>query len=246
MGVTDTSTPAEQRQRPFDRPLPEYVDWAVGVVIALAGLALTVGGSALTFVVDRALLEDGIESGEITVIVVERELTEAEMLAFTLDVVNWTGIGVLVTGVALVVFAIAYVAVRHRTHQRVGEGEPAGTYRSYAVLGAVATGVLSFIPFSPVAGGGIAGYLGHHDTGRSISIGALSGLLSMAPVLLLVGFLTVGLYTGLSGVGEQGLGIVTVAAMLVVLLFVAAYGAGLGALGGFAGGRFADSQSGDS
>jgi hypothetical protein len=62
----------------------------------------------------------------------------------------------------------------------------------------------------------------------------------MLPALSILGFLIVGIYTSLATIGEAGLGIVAAAAMLLVVLFVAAYGAGLGALGGFLGGRFAE------
>jgi len=220
--------------------LPEFVDWIVATIIGLGGVALTVGGSSLTFVVDRDVIEAGVESGQITVIVFERDLTEAEMIEVTLEVVTWTGWGLLLTGIGLVMFAIGYVIVRHRTYRQTPDSESAGSYRSYSVLGAVATGILSFLPFSPVIGGGVAGYLEHYGTGRTVSVGALSGFLAMVPVLVILVFVTIGLYAGLATVQYSGLGIVTAAAMLFALLFTAAYGAGLGALGGFAGGRVAE------
>jgi hypothetical protein len=222
------------------RPLPAFVDWIAAAIIAVAGAALAVGGTVLTFVADRELLEEGIESGRITVVVFERDLTRTEMLEFTLEVVSWTGIGLLVTGVGLVVFAIGYAIARHRAHREAPDGETAGSYRANAVLGAVATTVLSFLPFSPVLGGGVAGYLEGYDTGRSLGAGALSGILAMLPAIVIVAFVTVGIFAGLSDVGATELGIVATTTMLLVLLFVGAYGAGLGALGGFAGGRFAD------
>lgn len=239
MGTAE-SDPAGRGATPaLARPLPEYVDWIAAAVIAVGGMALAVGGSALTFVVDRSLLAEGIESGRITVILFERELTREQNLDLATAIVNWTGIGLLVTGIALVLFALAYVVVRHRAHRRAGEAEPVGSGRSLAVLGAVTTALLSFIPFSPVAGGGLAGYLEHQTTGRSVGVGALSGFLAMVPALSILIFVTVGLFSGLSDVGEAGLGIVVAAAMLLAALFVAAYGAGLGALGGFVGGRLA-------
>lgn len=240
MGTTESPQEVETSSRTFDGPLPEYVDWIASALIAIGGLALTVGGSALTFVVDRGLLAEGIESGEVTVIVIERELTEAQMLDLSLEVANWTGIGLLVTGIALFVFAIAYVISRHRTHQQAGPDRSTGSYRSYAVLGAVATAVLSFIPFSPAAGGGLAGYVGYDETGRPTATGALSGFLAMLPALVVLLFVAVGLYSGFAAVQEAGLGMVTITAMLLGALFVAAYGAGLGALGGFLGGRLAE------
>ncbi|QSG04677.1 DUF5518 domain-containing protein [Halapricum desulfuricans] len=242
METTDSTVSSEPDDPVLARPIPEYVDWLVGVVIALGGMALLVGGTAVRFVVDRELLAEDIESGQITVVVLERDLTEAETLEFSLEVVNWTGIGLLVTGVGLVLFAIGYVVFRHRAHQNAGEGDPVGTYRSSAVLGAVATAVLSFVPFSPILGGGLAGYLEQPASGRSVSVGALSGFLSMVPALVLLGFVTVGLYAGFAAIQEAGLGLVVVAGMFFGLLVISAYGAGLGALGGFAGGRLADGE----
>lgn len=223
----------------FEPPLPEYVDWIVAVIVAIGGLFLTIGGTVLWPVIDRDLIADGIESGQITVGFVERELSRAEMLEFVLAIVDWTGIGLLVTGIGLVLFAIIYAIVRHRAHARAGDGESAGTFRSYAVTGAAASAVLSFIPFSPIVGSGLAGYLGHQDTGRSTSLGAFSGFLYVLPGLVILLFLSVGFFTGLADVDESGLGFVVVAVMLLALLVTAAYGAGVGALGGFLGGRIA-------
>ncbi len=220
--------------------LPEFVDWIAATVIAIAGVALTVGGGAIAAVVDRDLIEAGVDSGHLTVIIFERDLTEAEILEFTLEVVSWTGWGLLVTGVALILFAVGYVIVRHLAHRQTPETESAGSYRSSAVLGAVVTGILSFLPFSPVLGSGAAGYLEGYGTGRTVSVGAFSGFLAMVPVLLILVFVTIGLYAGLATVQDSGLGIVTVTAMLLVMLVTAAYGAGLGALGGFVGGRIAE------
>lgn len=242
METTKHTAGGEQERLAFARPLPEYVDWLVGVVIALGGMALIVGGTAVSFVFDRELLAREIEAGRTTVVIMERDLTDAEMLEFTLEVVNWTGIGLLVTGAVLVAFAVGYVTFRHRAHQTSSEGGDAETYRSAAILGAVVTTILSFVPFSPVLGSGLAGYLEQPASGRSVRVGVLSGLLSMVPVLLILGFLTVGLYSGLATVQEAGLGIVVIAAMVFGLLVLSVYGAGLGAIGGFAGGRLAESK----
>ena len=242
MGTSETAVDSDGQVPALGYPVPAFVDWIAGAAVAVVGLALLVGGSALTFVVDREMIREDIESGEITVILFERELTEAQMLEFTTEVVSWTGTGLLATGALLVLFAVGYVAVRHRAHQRTGDGEVAGNYLAAAVLGAIATTVLSFIPFSPVVGGGVAGYLEGHETSRSVSVGGVSGLLSMVPGLVILLFVTVGLYAGLSDVGEGDFGIVVATAMLLVMLVVAAYGAGLGALGGFAGGRLSERE----
>lgn len=243
MASPDPAADDDTESDAFGRDLPEFVDWIAAAVVALCGLALTVGGTALAFAVDRDVLREGVRSGEITVVVFERTLTEAQMLEFTRVVVNWTGWGLLVTGVLMVLFAVWYVIVRHRTHGRAGPDESTGSYLSAAVLGAVVTALVSFIPFSPVVGGGVAGYLEGLRTERTLGPGALSGVLAAAPLLAVLLFVTVGLYLGLAGVGAGGLGVVTVAAIVVSMVFVAAFGAGLGAVGGFIGGRIADSWS---
>jgi hypothetical protein len=243
MGISESGEEGADLTSAGGYPLPELVDWIAAALITLGGLILTVGGSALSFVVDRTLLEEGIESGEITVIVFERDLTQAEMLAFTRETIFWIGIGLLVTGIGLVLFAILYVAVRHRTHRQAAADESASSYWVYAVLGAVTTTVLSFLPFSPALGGGVAGYLEQYGDERPVSVGALSGLLAVVPAIMILVFVAGGLFAGFATIRETGLGIVVAVAMLLVVLFTAAYGAGIGALGGFAGGRLAERES---
>ena len=237
MEEPETEAGPGSNSRAVEPPLPRYVDWLVGLIVAIGGLALTVGGTVLLFVVDRGLIEEGIESGRITVGFVERDLTRAEMLEFVLEVVNWTGIGLAVTGLVMVLFAIGFVVVRTRAQGRTEGRDARGSRLSYAVIGAVASAVLSFVPFSPILGGGIAGYLGRQDTGHTTSTGALSGFLYVIPALSILLFVTVGLFAGLAAVGESGVGFVVGTVMVLVLLVTAAYGAGLGALGGFLGGR---------
>jgi hypothetical protein len=241
MGQPDNSSEAVGRNSgAFEPPIPGYVDWIVAAIIALGGLFLTIGGSVLVFVVNRDFLAEGIESGQVSIGLVDRELSRAEMLDFVAGIVDWTGFGLLLTGIALVVFAIGYAVVRHRRHGRTAAGESAGSFRSYAITGGAASAVLSFIPFSPIVGSGLAGYLGHQDTGHSTSVGAFSGFLYVLPGLVILLFLTIGVFVGLSNVGEAGIGYVLFAVMLLVMLIVSAYGAGVGALGGFLGGRLAE------
>lgn len=62
-----------------------------------------------------------------------------------------------------------------------------------AVIGAIATIVLSFVPFSPLLGGAIAAYLEGGDSGDGLRIGAISGAIASLPavgiLLLLLVFL---------------------------------------------------------
>jgi hypothetical protein len=165
------------------------------------------------------------------------------MLDLVLAVVSWAGLGLVVTGVGMVLFAVGYLVRRYRVHQRAGPNEPARTYGSHAVLGAVFTGVLSFVPFSSGIGGAVAGYFERGRSDRTVSVGAVAGLLAMAPVLVVVLFVLVGVVDGFLGVGQSGLAVVGVALILLVLMLVSTIGAGLGALGGYVGGQFAESRT---
>lgn len=240
MNATPPEPTADSEHSTRTYQYPALIDWVAAGILAISGLILVAGGATLTLVLDRDLLQEGIESGQITVFLFERDLTQPEMLALAVEIVDWTGIGLLVTGAALVVFAIWYAISRHRTHRNTGADEQPGSFNAFAVTGAVATWVLSFIPFSPVIGGGLAGYFEAHESNRTVAVGAFSGFLAMLPGILILVFVAIGVYTGLAAVDASGLGIVAGVGMLVVVLFVVAYGAGLGALGGFAGGQIAD------
>ena len=52
-----------------------------------------------------------------------------------------------------------------------------------AFLGAVVSVVLAFLPFSPVLGGGVAGYLERRD---GVRVGATSGAITALPLALLL------------------------------------------------------------
>lgn len=226
-----------------DGPLPEFVDWLLGAVIALGGLVSIVGGITIVFVVDQELLAESIESGTVTVTLVTTELTEAETLEVSYAVVSWIGIGLLLLGLGMVVFALGYVLLRHRTHRRDRKDEPVSSYGAFAVIGAVATGVVSFIPFSPAVGGALAGYLERGESERTTSVGAIAGLLAVLPVLVVLVFVFGGLVEGLLAIEQTGLLIVVGAVMLLSAMVIATVGAGLGALGGYFGGRFAESRT---
>lgn len=240
MAASDPTHDADNQTPSYQ--YPAVIDWVAAGILAFGGLILLAGGTTLTLVFDRDLLQDGIESGQVTVFLFERDLTQAEMLDLAIEVIDWTGIGLLVTGIALVLFAIWYAVRRHRAHRDTGADEQPGSFGAFAVTGAIATWVLGFIPFSPVLGGGLAGYFEAHESDRTVGVGALSGFLAMLPAVLILVFVAVGVYAGLAAVEATGLGIVAGVALLVAVLFVVAYGAGLGALGGFVGGQIGASD----
>lgn len=223
--------------------MPEFVDWILGAVIAMGGTISLIGGSALVFLVDQELLAEEIEDEAVTVTVGTTELTDAEALAVAEAVVSWTGVGLLVTGLGLVLFAVWYVVVRHRTHQRARDGERVSSYGSFAVLGAVATVFLSFLPFSPALGGALAGYLERAESERTVSVGTLAGLLPMVPLLVLLVFVLVGLVVGMLAVEQAAAAIIVGLAMFFALMLIATMGAALGGIGGYLGGRLAEHRS---
>lgn len=241
------STPTENADRDVhqgdgSRPFPAFVDWILGAIVALSGLLTIVSGSALSFFVDRAVLAAVIEDGTATVTVGTTELTDAEQLELADAVVSWTAIGLLVAGVGMILFAVGYVFVRHRAHGRTREDEPVSSSATFAVLGAFVTAVLSFVPFSPALGGALAGYLERGESDRTVSVGALAGLLPMLPLLVALLFVLAGLIVGLFAVEQAGAAIVVGATLFFVSMLVVTIGAGLGALGGYVGGRVAASR----
>lgn len=65
-----------------------------------------------------------------------------------------------------------------------------------AVIGAVVTLVLSFTVFSPLLGGGVAGYLQRGNRAGGIRVGALSGAIAAIPFLLLLSVFAGFVFTG--------------------------------------------------
>lgn len=95
-----------------------------------------------------------------------------------------------------------------------------------ALIGAVATFLLSFTMVSPVLGGALAGYL---ERGDGVRVGALSGLIAALPLVLLA-FLLLGLLSVGGGPPLAGFFV-----FVVAVIFLPAYTIALSALGGYLG-----------
>jgi hypothetical protein len=216
------------------RPLPEILDWLVAGVLVLGGIAVTAAGSAVLAVVDHGGLAAEMSEGRITVLTAERTLSDAEASALATDLLNWTGIGLVVTGVAVLAVGVLYGVGSYRAHNREGGFTAREHGRRVAVVGAVATALLSFLPLSPVFGGGVAAHLDLPDADRSVRIGALAGALAAVPAVVILAFVTVGLYTGLSVVDDGWMRVTTVLLMGVSALVAVVASVGLGGLGGYA------------
>jgi hypothetical protein len=108
----------------------------------------------------------------------------------------------------------------------------------HALIGAVVTVVFSFIPFSPVLGGGVAAYLSDAETSDGVRIGALSGLIAVVPLVVLgvLVFAIFGIFTiGGPGGGGMAVGLGGLFVVLLVGVVAVAYTVGLSALGGYLG-----------
>jgi hypothetical protein len=106
------------------------------------------------------------------------------------------------------------------------------------LVGGVVAVVLSFLPFSTVLGGAVAGYLEGGETADGAKVGAVAGLVSFVPIALFVA--VVGLFvpvvTVVEGSGPAiGAGIAIWFALLAVLAVVAVYALGFSILGGVIG-----------
>ena len=105
-----------------------------------------------------------------------------------------------------------------------------------AVIGAVASIVLSFVPLSPVLGGAVAGYLQGGTRSDGLRVGALSGVLGLLVGAVFFGLFFVVFGAYLFGTGAPrafsafGLLFVLVAAVISAL-----YTVGLSAVGGWLG-----------
>lgn len=106
-----------------------------------------------------------------------------------------------------------------------------------AVIGGIAAVVLSFVPFSPVLGGAVAGYLQGGTRSEGMRVGAMSGIVAAIPLLLVAAVFLLITAVAVPAV-EPGMGLGVVAFLVLVLAGLAVgglYTVGLGALGGWIG-----------
>jgi len=124
-----------------------------------------------------------------------------------------------------------------------------------ALLGAVVMTVFSWIPFAPVVGGALSGYLEageQHATNsasrRGVRVGALAGVLATIPAVLVLAFVgsivTVGWFGMRMGGGmgpgfSLGLPVFAWGIATLILVFALVYHVGLSALGGWLGAELA-------
>lgn len=109
-----------------------------------------------------------------------------------------------------------------------------------ALIGAVVTIVFTFIPFSSVLGGAIAGYLEGGELGDGVRVGAFSGLIATVPMIIVFFFIGSIFSFGLMGTGGPRMLAMGGAFVLIGFLFAAIYIIGLSAVGGAVGAAIKD------
>ena len=102
-----------------------------------------------------------------------------------------------------------------------------------AVVGGIASILLAFVPFSPVLGGAVAGYLQGGDRGVGLRVGAYSGIVAAIPfaLILLFAIAVFGVFLSFG----SGSGAVLLFFVLFALVAAAVYTVALGAVGGWLG-----------
>ena len=103
-----------------------------------------------------------------------------------------------------------------------------------ALVGAVVSVILSFLPFSPVLGGAVAGYLERRD---GVRVGAVSGVITALPLALV--WTLIAFFWSLFAIAPEpavGGGLLVVTAVILGgLVVVALYTVVLSAVGGYIG-----------
>lgn len=217
--------------------IPGILDWILGGLVALGGLLFALAGLLVFIVPTRENVEMVVASEDFQV----EGMTEPEFVELTLSLLPWLAAGLLLSGLVMTALGAAYIVHRRRVRERAAAGEPTSDYLAYALLGAVVSGVTSFIPLSGVIGGGLAGYLERGESERTSSVGAASAVLMSAPFLVIGLFAAAGLVAGFIAIGDRGFGAIVGAAVIVGELFSLGIAMAIGAAGGWIGGRLAES-----
>lgn len=227
--TTDTSEFTGIRRTAASGSFRAAVDWLVAAFLVLWGALFGAVGYALYVTADRARIAEAVADGTLT----SDGLTDAELIDVTFALQESGGVALAVTGVLLVVAGVAFLVVRTRS-RRAGEAGPDTV--TNAVVGALVAAVTAFVPLSPVLGGAVAAYLQGGDRDEGTRVGGLSGLVGVAPVVVLLVVLVVVFAVAATEVALGGVvAVVVAAAMLFSVAVSVLYAVVLGALGGYLG-----------
>lgn len=198
------------------------VDWILAGMLVLLGFALVAVGGLLHRVADRDAIADLVAEETIESDII----TEAELVDFLFAGSWWGGLGIILAGGTMILIGIAFGIGRRRI-DRAGASADPPTLRANALLGAFVTAITSFVPFSSILGGGVAGYLQTEDSWSGALVGAFAGILLALPLAIVAAMI-------LFGLAIEGLPIFVLMG-LIGLLFALAFTVGLSAIGGAVG-----------
>lgn len=222
-------------ESPSTPDVPGWLDWLLGGLVTVVGLLFALAGAVVYVGGNREQIEAVVGAEGFQV----EGMTEPEFVEFMLSLLPWLAAGLVLTGVAMAILGCAYIVHRRRARNRAAGGEPTSNYLAHALLGAVVSAVTSFVPLSPLIGGGLAGYLERGDSERTISVGAASGVLLSAPFFVIGLFAAAGLASGFASI-EGGFGTMIAAFVIIGGLISLGVTVGLGAAGGWIGGKLAE------
>ncbi|MUV88536.1 hypothetical protein GJ629_00415 [Halapricum sp. CBA1109] len=214
-------------------PLSELVDWFVAAFLVLGGVLAMAAGALFYSWADLGLITDFVAEGRLQ----STELTDPELIDVTYGLLWWGGLGLVGTGLLLVLAGVAFVAYRTRARRRREEsGVVTPDTAAIAIAGGVVSLVTSFVPLSPIIGGIVSGHLRGGAGRDGVRIGAYAGLVAALPLTLVVlialgGFAVVASEVGLAASISVFVGV----AILFSALVGVAYMIGLSALGGYIG-----------
>jgi hypothetical protein len=217
-------------------PVPGVVDWLLGAVLGVIGIAMSAVGIHMYTEIDQATIAEVVAQEDVQV----NGLTESEFVNAADPFVDWLAAGIGLTGLIAVIGAVWFVVSRRRTRRQVSrEGGTTATFWACAVYGGALTTLISFvIPFvSSIGGGASAAYLRNGES--SARTGAAAGAMGTVLTLPLLVFLGAGTIAGGEAIGESAAGVFFAGIIVGGGLIATAINAVIGALGGVLAGRFA-------
>lgn len=225
--VQDTRPPSADESSGGHDPVPAIVDWLLGILTGIVGLALVVVGVNIYSRVDKTTIAEAVAGDSMQL----NGLTESEFVTAAGSFTDWLAAGMFVTGIVCLLVAAAFVVARRRTRRRIAQaGGTTATFWASVAYGGVVTALVSFIPGSAIAGGATAACL--HNGDSSARTGAVSGLASTVLTVPLVVFIAIGFTAGGTAVDRLAGSTFLAAFVLVAELIALAINTCLGALGG--------------
>lgn len=176
---------------PGDRSDIEQVRGTIDLVVVVLLLFVGTVGIVSGFLVQTLANRDVIADLVAEEVIHSTILTDTQLIELVYGLLHWGGWGIVSAGLVILTGTALFGVVRLRSYRRK---QSAGSYFADAVVGAVVTLVSSFVPFSPVIGGAVAGYLHRGSALQGAKIGVLVGVLVSVPVFVILGVTAAGLY----------------------------------------------------